>query len=525
MDADGKFESGTLVQDLSVEYRDDVLQETGKYGTEADRRDMRRINKRQELRRTFHFFTIFGYAVILGNTWEFVLVTGIFSITNGGTAGTIWMFVMTCFGMFFVMLSLAEMASIAPTAGGQYHWVSEFSPPRYQKLLSFCVGWFAVLGWQSAMAAVGIVVAQHVQALMVLSNPSYMIKTWHEALFSIATVTVCILFNIFLVRKLPLFQGVIVALHVFGFFAVVVVFWVLGRRSNARDVFTTFSDNGWGSTGVSCLVGLLSPIATLIGADSSCHLSEEVHNASWVLPRAMVATACANYFAALFMTITFMFFLGDIDAALDSPTRVPYIEVLYNVTQSKGATIVFTSLLMVLLIACMVNQVTATSRQLFAFARDGGVPFYKWLSYVRPGWDTPINSLTVTFLVSAVLSLFCIASPIALNIATSLSQTGLLTSYTIANGCTLAKRIRREPFPPSQFSLRRNGGFVVNVIAMCFLCIANVFIFFPAAPNATAETMNWSIVIYGGTAIFMLIYYAARARHVYDGPVTQIIKD
>ncbi|KAL9080492.1 MAG: hypothetical protein Q9157_000726 [Trypethelium eluteriae] len=49
MDADGKFESGTLVQDLSVEYRDDVLQETGKYGTEADRRDMRRINKRQEL--------------------------------------------------------------------------------------------------------------------------------------------------------------------------------------------------------------------------------------------------------------------------------------------------------------------------------------------------------------------------------------------------------------------------------------------------------------------------------------------
>ncbi|KAI9692480.1 MAG: hypothetical protein M1822_006711 [Bathelium mastoideum] len=239
----------------------------------------------------------------------------------------------------------------------------------------------------------------------------------------------------------------------------------------------------------------------------------------------MVATACANYFTALFMTITFMFFLDDIDTALDSPTRVPYVEVLYNVTQSKGATIVLTSLVMVLLIACMVDQVTTTSRQLFAFARDGGVPFYTWLSHVRPGWDIPINSLTVTLLVSAVLSLLCIASPIALNIATSLSQTGLLTSYTIAIGCILAKRVRGEAFPPSQFRLGRNGGFLVNLIAMCFLCIANVFIFFPAAPNATAGMMNWSIVIYGGTVIFMLIYCAVRARHIYDGPVTQIIKD
>jgi amino acid transporter len=31
---------------------------------------------------------------------------------NGGTAGGIWMFLVTCIGMFFVVLSLAEMASM-----------------------------------------------------------------------------------------------------------------------------------------------------------------------------------------------------------------------------------------------------------------------------------------------------------------------------------------------------------------------------------------------------------------------------
>lgn len=36
----------------------------------------------------------------------------------------IWMFLgsFICFGS--IVLSLAEMSSMAPTAGGQYHWVS-----------------------------------------------------------------------------------------------------------------------------------------------------------------------------------------------------------------------------------------------------------------------------------------------------------------------------------------------------------------------------------------------------------------
>ena len=68
------------------------------------------------------------------------------------------MFLTVCFGMFFVMLSMAEMASMsvsqtpkvlavgsltenrAPTSGGQYHWVSEIAPRKHQKFLSYLVG-------------------------------------------------------------------------------------------------------------------------------------------------------------------------------------------------------------------------------------------------------------------------------------------------------------------------------------------------------------------------------------------------
>jgi choline transport protein len=78
--------------------------------------------------------------MILGSTWEFALLGALFSLPNGGPAGAIWMYFITAFCFYFVMLSLAEMTSMAPTSGGQYHWVSEFASPKHQKFLSFLVG-------------------------------------------------------------------------------------------------------------------------------------------------------------------------------------------------------------------------------------------------------------------------------------------------------------------------------------------------------------------------------------------------
>ena len=58
-------------------------------------------------------------------------------------------------------------------------------------------------------------------------------------------------------------------LHIFGFFAVFITMWVLGPRSPSKEVFGGFQDNaGWGSVGLSVLVGQLAPIFALLGADA-----------------------------------------------------------------------------------------------------------------------------------------------------------------------------------------------------------------------------------------------------------------
>jgi choline transport protein len=117
----------------------------------------------------------------------------------------------------------------------------------------------------------------------------------------------------------------------------------------------------------------------------------------------MIATAVMNYLLGFITissclrhlhitntdrnTVTLVFCLGDLDAAINSPIGQPYVEVVLNATQSTGATIALTVVMFVLLVSCAVNTVTTSSRQLWSFARDGGPPFSGWLSRVRPGWD------------------------------------------------------------------------------------------------------------------------------------------
>lgn len=171
------------------------------YNPAPDQRDMRRLGKRQELKRRFRFNSIVGYIIVLGLTWEFSLVVGVFSLSKGGAAGAIWLTLFVCCGMFMICLSMAEMASMAPTSGGQYHWISEFAPRSLQKQLSFAVGWLCALGWQAAMPSVcwmslvaidqqnadiriqvAYIAAQQVLALISVCNRDYVIQGWHGAL-------------------------------------------------------------------------------------------------------------------------------------------------------------------------------------------------------------------------------------------------------------------------------------------------------------------------------------------------------
>jgi choline transport protein len=78
---------------------------------------------------------------------------------------------------------------------------------------------------------------------MLTISKDYVIKGWHGALLTMAYVSSAIVFNTSAIGKMPILEGIAVVLHIFGFLAFLVVFWVMGPRAPAEETFTTFADD------------------------------------------------------------------------------------------------------------------------------------------------------------------------------------------------------------------------------------------------------------------------------------------
>lgn len=105
-----------------------------------DKQDMSRMGKKQEMHRVFHQVSLLSFTAILMASWEWMLLANTQGLVDGGRAGLFWSYIWVFVGFGLTVASLAEMASMAPTCAGQYHWVSEFSPPEYQATLSYVTG-------------------------------------------------------------------------------------------------------------------------------------------------------------------------------------------------------------------------------------------------------------------------------------------------------------------------------------------------------------------------------------------------
>jgi len=61
-------------------------------------------------------------------------------LINGGPVALIWGMLLSLSGTMALALSLAEMASICPIAGAQYHWTALFAPPKIRLFLTWMQG-------------------------------------------------------------------------------------------------------------------------------------------------------------------------------------------------------------------------------------------------------------------------------------------------------------------------------------------------------------------------------------------------
>ncbi|KAI1371399.1 amino acid/polyamine transporter I [Hypoxylon crocopeplum] len=510
---------------------------------ELSRRDessLQRLGKKQVLKRRFGIISTLGLSTTLMLTWEGVLVYFGFGLANGGSAGLVTSFILSWVGFLAVMTPLAELASMAPTASGQYHWVYMLAPKSARKLLSYLTGWLSVAVWQSMVGMGGILCATLIQDLLVLNYPNtYTPQGWHGTLLIWATVVLAFVVNSILGRRLPTIEGFILYLHILGFFALIIPLLHLAKRVDATVVFTQWNnDGGWPSTGLAFFVGIITNVGTFIGADGAVHMAEETQNAAVVIPWNIIITILFNGLLGFGMLLTTLFCMGDLDPAMESSFNYPFVEIFYTSTNSVAGTTIMVCIIIVLSYSATFGQFAGASRQLWAFARDRGPPMSNWLLLVNPRSFLPLNAVWTTCIISVVLGVINIGSEKALESVLSFTVSSWEAAAAFPLALLLWNRVTGKirphwfntdtiatdddiPLVWGPWRVPEPWGTIVNVAGLCWIIIAFFFSFWPSSTDVTPSTMNFSILMTGFWFLFGVVYYLIIGRKYYNGPIIE----
>ncbi|KAI3390864.1 hypothetical protein diail_8474 [Diaporthe ilicicola] len=501
----------------------------GRSGGNRDEMTLARIGKKQVLKRNFGFLSMMSFSCTVLVTWEGVLVLFATGFLNGGTAGLVWQFILVWGGTLSTFVTIGELASMAPTAGGQYHWVNMLAPKSFRNFLSYITGWMTVLAWVATIATGAYLSATMIQALCLINWPDYanVFAGWQGTLISWAVVLVCVFFNTVVGSLLPKVEGSFMLLHVLGFFAILIPLVYCAPKATAAEVFgstTGYQNQGmWPTYGVSFMVGTLGAAFSFVGADAAVHMSEEISNAAVNVPRSIVASIMINGSLGFGMLLAIIFCLGDPQAALEAQETIgyPFIEVFMAATQSLGGATGMTSIVIALAFSCTIGFMATASRIIWSFARDRGLPFSRVLCHLSPHSTIPTYAVIVAATIPCLLVLINIGSSVVFNDVTSLALVGFYSTYFICCALLLYRRLATtihmpDPSAPAAaykdedtdeyvlvwgpWHVRGALGVANNILACCYLILIWIFGFFPPAIPVTAASMNYSSLVFGATA-------------------------
>jgi amino acid transporter len=297
-----------------------------------------------------------------------------YGMNTGGPAIIVWGWPIVGIMTLFVGLAMAEVCSSFPTAGGLYYWSAKLAPPKNAAAWSWFTGWFNFLGQVAVTAGIDFGAAFFINAFLDLqwnfaATPGHTILIFGLVLLAHGIV------NQFGVRLVALLNDISVWWHIIGVLIIVgVLTFVPAHHQSASFVFTHVVNNtGWHSTFYVLLLGLLLAQYTFTGYDASAHMTEETHKAATAGPRGIVSSIVVSLIAGWVLLIGVTFAIQHYTAEVTSATGVPPAQIFIDA--AGVATGKF--LLLVVIGAqlfCGMSSVTANSRMIYAFSRDGALP-------------------------------------------------------------------------------------------------------------------------------------------------------
>jgi len=153
------------------------------------------------------------------------------------------------------------------------------------------------------------------------------------------------------------------------------------------------------------LLGLLQGVYTVTGFDASAHTAEETRDAARAAPRGMIHSVFWSFLFGYIMLCAFVLALPSVEeGAKQGWNAFPWL------MQQSGMPKIFKDILIIgIVIAnyiCALAGLTSTSRMMYAFSRDGGLPFSRALKHVSPRYRTPATAIWWGAVLSIVATLY-----------------------------------------------------------------------------------------------------------------------
>lgn len=382
--------------------------------------------------------------------------------------------------------------------------------------MSWITGWVNVVGWVALVATNALLSSQLIVGI-VHATSGYNVSNWQQFLIYIAFTLVAFLLNAFMNSLLPrIYKGALFwSLGGFAIVSITALACASPNYSSARFVFTEFINHtGW-PDGVAWLLGLLQGGLGLTAFDSVAHMIEEIPQASKKGPKIMVGCVAIGISTGFLFLIVLLLVAGDIQQVIDSGAG-PLLQILINATNSTAGAICLLIFPLVCLAFATISVMTTSSRMIFAFARDGGLPASKFLARVHPQLGLPLNALMLTSVVVVIFGVINIASTNAFNAIISAAVVTLDLSYAmpIAVNCLQG----RKTLPDRHWKLPAWLGWTCDTIALSYIAITTVLFVFPPERHVTGSNMNYCIVAFAIILAISIFQWVVDGRKNYTGP-------
>jgi amino acid permease (GABA permease) len=484
--------------------------------TPSDEQRLHELGYAQELSRTMSGFSNFAVSFTIISILSGCLTLYGTGMGTGGPAVIIWGWPVVGLMTLLVGLAMAEVCSSYPTAGGLYYWAAKLSPGN-GPVFSWFTGWFNFLGQVAVTAGIDFGAAQFINALLDLQG-WFPASAAHTVLIFGLILLVHGALNTFGVKLVALLNNVSVWWHVIGVLVIVGVLAIVpSHHQSAGFVFGHFlNTTGWGSSFYVAALGLLLAQYTFTGYDASAHMTEETKDAARSGPKGIVMSILVSLVAGWVLLIGITFAIQDYKGEVGSATGVAPAQIFMDAVGATGGKL----LLLVAIGAqlfCGMSSVTANSRMIYAFSRDGALPGSSLWHRINPRTRTPTNGVWLAAAGAFLLGLPALWNATAYTAVTSIAVIGLYIAYVIP---TFLRVRLGESFVRGPWHLGRWSR-PIGIAAVTWVAVITVLFMLPTASPITATNFNYAPIAVLVVLGFAGAWWAASARTWFTGPKVQ----